>query len=116
MQAYRPDTIIVACGYDAAAVDPLSRTLATAETFRLMTQLIMEVAEDLCEGRLTLVHEGGYSEVYVPFCGHGVLQELSQSAICAPDPMAKTLALRQPGPRFDNFVSSLIGEMENLFL
>jgi hypothetical protein len=30
--------------------------------------------------------------------------------------MAQTLALRQPGPRFDNFVSSLIGEMENLFL
>jgi acetoin utilization deacetylase AcuC-like enzyme len=76
----------------------------------------MEVAEDLCEGRLTLVHEGGYSEVYVPFCGHGVLQELSQSVIGAADPMAQTLSLRQPSQRFDNFVSSLIGEMEDLFL
>ena len=116
LQAYEPDAIIVACGYDAAAVDPLSRTLATAETFRLMTQLIMETAQDLCDGRLTFVHEGGYSEVYVPFCGHAVLQELSQSAICAPDPMAQTLSLRQPSHRFDNFVSSLIGDMEDLFL
>jgi acetoin utilization deacetylase AcuC-like enzyme len=116
LQAYGPDAIVVACGYDAAAVDPLSRTLATAETFRLMTQLIMEAAQDLCDGRLTLVHEGGYSEVYVPFCGHSVLQELSQSAICAPDPMAQTLSLRQPSHRFDSFVSSLIGEMEDLFL
>ena len=115
LQAYGPDAIVVACGYDASAVDPLSRTLATAETFRLMTQLIMETAHDLCDGRLTFVHEGGYSEVYVPFCGHGVLQELSQSAICAPDPIAQTLTLRQPSPRFDNFVSSLIGEMEDLF-
>ena len=81
-----------------------------------MTQLITETAQDLCEGRLTLVHEGGYSEVYVPFCGHAVLQELSQSAIGAPDPMAHTLAQRQPSPRFENFVSSLIGEMEELFL
>jgi acetoin utilization deacetylase AcuC-like enzyme len=116
LQAYGPDAIIVACGYDAAAVDPLSRTLATAETFRQMTQLMMEAAHDLCEGRLTLVHEGGYSEVYVPFCGHGVLQELSRSAVCAPDPMAQTLAQRQPSARFDNFVSTLIDEMENLFL
>jgi len=24
-----------------------------------------------------LVHEGGYSEVYVPFCGHAIMEALS---------------------------------------
>jgi acetoin utilization deacetylase AcuC-like enzyme len=108
---FRPDAIVVACGFDASAVDPLSRTLATADTFRLMTRRMVEVAEDLCDGRLTLVHEGGYSEVYVPFCGHAVLEELSGSRITAPDPLADTLSLRQPGPRFDDFLSGLISDM-----
>lgn len=115
LYAFQPDAIVVACGYDAAAVDPLSRMMATADTFRQFTRMVMEAARDLCDGRLTLVHEGGYSEAYVPFCGHAVLQELSGSRITAPDPLAETLALRQPGPRFDAFVSSLIGEMEAMF-
>ncbi len=58
-----------------------------------------------------LVHEGGYSEVHVPFCGHAVLEALSGSAAIAPDPMAATLRARQPGPRFDALVEALVGEM-----
>lgn len=112
---FRPDVIIVACGYDASGFDPLSRMLATVETFREMTRMMREAAEDLCEGRLTLVHEGGYSEVYVPFCGHAVLEELSGSAITAPDPLTERLQRQQPGPRFDALLSSMIGEMEALF-
>lgn len=105
---FRPDMIVVACGYDASAIDPLGRMLATAETFRLMTQGVMAAARDLCGGRLVLVHEGGYSELHVPFCGHAVLEELTGSDIRAPDPLAATLALRQPGPAFDGFVAGLV--------
>jgi acetoin utilization deacetylase AcuC-like enzyme len=71
----------------------------------------MGAAKDLCGGRLVLVHEGGYSEVYVPFCGHAVLEELSKTAIRAADPLRETLEKRQPGPAFDRFASGLIGEM-----
>ncbi len=105
---FRPDAIVVACGYDAAAVDPLSRMMATAETFREMTRRVMRSADELCGGKLVLVHEGGYSEVYVPFCGHAVLEELSGSAATAPDPLAETLRLRQPGAPFDAFVDAWI--------
>ncbi|MDZ4094591.1 MAG: class II histone deacetylase [Paracoccaceae bacterium] len=112
---FRPDVIVVACGFDAAAIDPLSRMLATADTFRQMTRRMMGAADDLCDGRLCVVHEGGYSEVYVPFCGHAVLEELSGSQITAPDPMAETLLARQPGPRFDAFVDGLIRDWQALF-
>jgi acetoin utilization deacetylase AcuC-like enzyme len=71
----------------------------------------MAAAQELCGGRLVLVHEGGYSEVYVPFCGHAVLEELSGSRIAAPDPLAEVFAGRQPSPAFEHFVSGLIGEM-----
>ena len=115
LDRFSPDLIVVACGYDAAAFDPLSRMLATAETFRVMTRQVMQAADRLCDGRLVLVHEGGYSEAYVPFCGHAVMEELSGSAIHVPDPMAETLAIRQPDARFDAFVSGLIGEMAEFF-
>lgn len=107
---FKPEVIIVACGFDAAAVDPLGRMLCTAETFRAMTRQIMRAADELCGGKLVLVHEGGYSEVYVPFCGHAVLEELSGSDITAPDPLAATLAKRQPDARFDAFVRDWIEE------
>ena len=107
LHRFRPDAIIVACGFDAAAVDPLGRMLSTAETFRQLTRAVMQAADRLCDGRLVLVHEGGYSEVYVPFCGHAVLEELSGAPVTAPDPLAATLAKRQPDARFDAFVEGL---------
>ena len=108
---FRPDLMIVACGYDAAAIDPLGRMLATAETFRQMTRQMMQSATDLCGGRLVLAHEGGYSEVYVPFCGHAVLEELSGSQITAPDPFAETFAQRQPDARFDAFLAGWLDDI-----
>jgi len=108
---FAPDIIIVACGFDASALDPLAHMLCTAQTFAQMTEMMMETAADLCEGKLVLVHEGGYSEVYVPFCGHAVIAQLSNSEISAPDPMAETLTMRQPNLRMQAFHSTLIGEM-----
>jgi len=112
LHRFQPDVIIVACGFDAAIVDPLSRMMATAETFRQMTRQVMRAAETLCDGRLILVHEGGYSEVYVPFCGHAVLEQLSGSDKSAPDPMAEVLNARQPGPKFNAFVNDWISDLE----
>lgn len=111
LETFQPDIIIVACGFDAAAIDPLSRMLATAETFKTMTQQVMQMAEKHCDNRLVLVHEGGYSEVYVPFCGHAVLEQLSGSDITASDPYAETFAQRQPSPRLAAMHSQWIDEL-----
>ena len=108
---FQPDLIIVACGFDAAAIDPLGRMLATAETFRAMTRQMMQSANALCGGKLVLAHEGGYSEIYVPFCGHAVLEELSGSTVTAPDPFAETFAQRQPDTRFDAFLEGLLDDI-----
>ncbi len=111
IEAHAPDLIIVACGYDASAIDPLARMLATADTFHQMTLKIKALAEKICGGRLVLVHEGGYSEVYVPFCGHATLEALSGSAISAPDPFARAFDTRQPGPALEHF---LLGEVDRM--
>jgi acetoin utilization deacetylase AcuC-like enzyme len=115
LHRFRPDAIVVACGYDASAFDPLGRMLATTETFRQMTARVKQAAADLCAGRLVLVHEGGYSEVHVPFCGHAVLEELTGTAIRVADPMGKTLERRQPGAAFDRFADGWIDELAAAF-
>jgi len=108
LQAFRPDLIVVACGFDASGVDPLSRMLCGAETFRMMTRALMQASADICGGRLIMAHEGGYSEVHVPFCGHAVLQEMSSSMIDAEDPLGARIAGQQPSAMMQQMVADLI--------
>ena len=77
LRRFRPDLVVVASGFDANAFDPLGRMLLTADGFRSMTALLLAAAAEVCEGRVALVHEGGYSEAYVPFCGLAVIEELA---------------------------------------
>ena len=79
LRRFRPDLVVVACGLDANPLDPLDplgRMMVTAGAYRSMTGLLAAAAE-LCGGRVVAVHEGGYSEAYVPFCGLAVVEEVS---------------------------------------
>ena len=111
IERYKPDMIIVACGFDASSVDPLARMQATAETFAAMTSRVKDAARRLCDGKLVLVHEGGYSEVYVPFCGHATLTALSGSKIEAADPLADVLHHRQPSADFDAYLRQYVDKL-----
>ncbi|MDB5522371.1 MAG: class histone deacetylase [Rhizobium sp.] len=115
LQQYNPDVIVVACGYDASGVDPLSRMMATSNTFAEMTRMTMQAADELCGGRLLLVHEGGYSEAHVPFCGHAVIATLAGSEIAAADPLQTRLDFQQPNPDFTAYQIGLIDRMAELF-
>ena len=77
LRAFRPELIIVASGFDASAYDPLGRMDLNAQDFRALTAALMEVAADVCDGRLLMSHEGGYSSFYVPYCGLAVIEQMS---------------------------------------
>ena len=108
---FKPDAIIVACGYDASGVDPLARMLAGSNTFAEMTRATMQMADAFCDGRLLLVHEGGYSEAHVPFCGHAVIATLANSKITAADPLAERITAHQPNADFLNYQITQIDNM-----
>lgn len=111
IRAFAPDVLIVACGFDASPFDPLAHMLVTAGGFRQMTRAVMDLAAELCDDRLLLVHEGGYSEAYVPFCGHAVIAEMASSVIDAGDPLLAAVNNRQPNARVQAFHRELIDEM-----
>ena len=110
LENYKPDLILVACGFDANGFDPLSRTLAHSGTFADMTRLVMEAASDLCDGRLVLVHEGGYAEAVVPFCGVATMEQLSGVKTGVIDPFRELLEARQPPAVLQNLQLDLLRE------
>ncbi|MBC6408198.1 MAG: class II histone deacetylase [Rhodobacteraceae bacterium] len=111
LERFQPEMIVVACGFDASVIDPLARMQATSDTFAEMTLRLKAYAETHCGGKLVLVHEGGYSEVYVPFCGHATIAALSGSAVSIPDPFEETFRVRQPSARFDGFLREVVTDM-----
>jgi acetoin utilization deacetylase AcuC-like enzyme len=44
--------------------------------YRMLSALMVALAERVCEGRLILFHEGGYSAPYVPFCTAAAVESL----------------------------------------
>ena len=60
IQHYKPDLIIISAGFDAHQNDPLAQIQLTTECFGKMTELLMGIARDVCDGRLLSMLEGGY--------------------------------------------------------
>lgn len=100
---FRPEIILIACGLDANAMDPLARMQAHAGTYREMTRMLMEVAATHAQGRLVAVHEGGYSEAQVPFCGLAVIETLSGQRTKVSDPFLPMIEAGQPAEDFVAF-------------
>jgi acetoin utilization deacetylase AcuC-like enzyme len=108
---FKPQLIVVACGYDANAFDPLSRMQLSSESFRALTEQVMALADAHCGGKLVMVHEGGYAESYVPFCGHAVVEALTGQCMGVVDPGLASIQLQQPNARFAAFQRSLLDEL-----
>ena len=86
LEKFKPEMIIVPCGFDAGFHDPLGRMMLTSHSFRKLTRRIMAVAETVCGGKLIMTHEGGYSPHSVPFHCLAVMEEMSDIRTEVVDP------------------------------
>ncbi|MBI4694655.1 MAG: class II histone deacetylase [Gammaproteobacteria bacterium] len=111
---YAPELVIVASGYDASSVDPLARMLLHSESYRAMTRDVMALADHYCDGRVVVVHEGGYAESYVPFCVHAVVETLAGKRTEVTDPALELFEAWQPNPRVRALQRQMIEEMAAL--
>jgi acetoin utilization deacetylase AcuC-like enzyme len=60
-RAYRPQLILVSCGFDAHEDDPLASMRVSAQGFAALAAIVRALADELCGGRLVFALEGGYS-------------------------------------------------------
>lgn len=114
--AFEPELIVVACGFDANAVDPLARMQLHSDSFRAMTACVRQLAERVCGGRLVLVHEGGYAESYVPFCGLAVIEELTGRRTAVSDPLLEFVKAQQPSGEFAGFLHRHVMQLKSQLL
>ena len=92
LKRFKPELIVVPSGFDASGVDPLGRMMVSSEGYRAMTKMLMKAADDLCGGKLVMSHEGGYSAMYVPYCGLAVMEEMTGIRTHVEDPWKPHMA------------------------
>ena len=57
---YQPELILVSAGFDAHERDPLAQMRLTASDFRDLATMVATWADELCDGKVVAILEGGY--------------------------------------------------------
>lgn len=88
IRTYKPELILVSCGFDAHTNDPLAGMGLSSEMFGDMTEMLRQTALEICDGRLVVVLEGGYdldairegtSHVLASLCGSWKVRDLDKN-------------------------------------
>jgi acetoin utilization deacetylase AcuC-like enzyme len=58
---FRPELILVSCGFDAHHDDPLASMEVSRTGFAELARIVRRLASEICGGRLAVVLEGGYA-------------------------------------------------------
>jgi len=97
---FSPELLVIGSGYDASTFDVLGHMQLHAGSFHAMTRMMVETAERLGHGRVVMIHEGGYSEVHVPFCALAAIEALSGLATDVRDPFMAFIEQQHPPDDF----------------
>ncbi len=95
---YKPDCIMVSAGYDTYVADPLGTMAVTAEGYSYMTKVLVELAEELCGGKLVLVLEGGYNFQGLKDGMLATLHEMAGIETLSPDTLKRLRETEFPVP------------------
>jgi acetoin utilization deacetylase AcuC-like enzyme len=60
LRAFKPELLIISAGFDAHAHDPLAQLRLRESDFAWVTEMLLAVADECCEGRVVSLLEGGY--------------------------------------------------------
>jgi acetoin utilization deacetylase AcuC-like enzyme len=96
LREFRPEIILVSAGFDAHAADPLGGMQVTTRGFVGLAERVRAVADDLCDGRLVLLLEGGYDLEALGASVAAIVELLS-----TPEPPPISLASAKTAPQFN---------------
>ena len=60
LKSFNPEFILLSSGFDAHQKDPLAQVNLKSKDFYEITKRIMNVADNICDGRIVSILEGGY--------------------------------------------------------
>jgi acetoin utilization deacetylase AcuC-like enzyme len=86
LRRFRPQLLLVSAGFDAHWDDPLGNELLSAAGYGQLTRSLVRLAGELCDGRIVLTLEGGYSLPALGACVVAALDALLGRP-ARPDPL-----------------------------
>ena len=72
---YAPDLLLVSAGFDAHEEDPLGGMAVSDDGFRVLSRKVRQVAEQVCDGKMVALLEGGYN---VEALGRAIVGQLDE--------------------------------------
>ena len=73
LQNFNPRLILVSAGFDAHERDPLGGMRMTTDGYGALTTMLLQAADELCDGRIVFVTEGGYDTRAMAECCQRVI-------------------------------------------
>jgi len=74
-KAFQPDILLVSSGFDCHYLDMICAMDETG--FAILTQRMSDLADELCDGRLVVLLEGGYNAKALADSAHAVVNVLA---------------------------------------
>ena len=85
LKEFQPDIVIVAAGFDMYWSDGIGNCILTSLSYYNFTKWILQLTEEICEGKIAFILEGGYSPTGLPVCVHSVIRALLKEEYERPD-------------------------------
>lgn len=79
IHSFAPDFVLVSAGFDAHVRDPLAQLELEDEDFRWITDAIVDLANEVCGGKVVSVLEGGYDLAALASAGRAHVQGLKRA-------------------------------------
>jgi acetoin utilization deacetylase AcuC-like enzyme len=108
ISGFEPEIILVSAGFDAHWQDPLAAAAMSLTGYAKMSREIIEMAQEICQGKVLFVLEGGY---HFQALAHGVLNVIN--ALTGFDQVSDPLG---PAPYASPDITNLLARLQRLHL
>lgn len=85
---FKPELVLLSAGFDIYYQDPLGNMQVTPNGFAAMAQILLNIADSCCDGRLVAVLEGGYNIQGLTKSVKAVLEVMLGETKCSEEQLA----------------------------
>ncbi|TFF89775.1 MAG: histone deacetylase, partial [Promethearchaeota archaeon] len=84
LQEFSPSILIIPTGFDTYFADPIGNAELTSDAFYEFSKKIKKISNELCEGKIAFILEGGYSIIGLQYCLLALIKGLINESYSPP--------------------------------
>jgi len=110
---YKPDLVMLSAGFDIYYKDPLGGMRVTPGGFANLMRVLLDIADECCDGKLVAVLEGGYDLKGLRQSIEKVLQEMSGETRQSPEDLDGVV--EQAESYIDEIIKTVVNQIQPLW-